>query len=85
MFVDSPAAAYAATQTHGQVTALPGIYATARYGVVAPKGSTLFQAIQGALTKLMADGVYQRILSRWQMTAGTIGSSQVDPAVTGAR
>jgi polar amino acid transport system substrate-binding protein len=80
MYADSPVVEYAVAQTNGQLQTLGGVYATAPYGVVVPKGSQLSKAIQGAVKDLMADGTYKKILTKWHVGSGAIAASAVDPA-----
>ncbi|WP_235215424.1 ABC transporter substrate-binding protein [Phaeacidiphilus oryzae] len=80
MYADSPVVAYAVTQSHGQVQALGGVYASQPYGVVIPKGGRLPQAVQGAIKDLMADGTYKKILAKWHVDSGAIATSAVNPA-----
>ncbi|MFJ3956736.1 ABC transporter substrate-binding protein [Arthrobacter sp. NPDC090010] len=50
-------------------------------GVISPKDDQgLAQAFQKAISSLMADGSYQKILGAWGMSASEITSSQINPA-----
>lgn len=79
---DSPVMAYAVRQTNGQLELLGSIYDSAPYGYVVPKDQTQFaQALQGAVQALMADGSYQKVLQKWNVQAGALSKSEVNPQV----
>jgi polar amino acid transport system substrate-binding protein len=83
MLADSPVIAYAVKQTGGKLALLGAIYDSAPYGYVVKKGSGQFpQAIAAALTELKTDGTYQRILEKWGVTQGAIGTYAVNPAAS---
>lgn len=48
-------------------------------GFALAKDSPLIPAVQAAVTKLMADGTYARILAKWGTTPSALRTSQVDP------
>ena len=77
---DSPIAAYQVKQTEGQFKLSGEAYDTAPYGIALPKGSKLAPAIQAALKKLIADGSYAKILSKWGVESGAI----TEPEINGA-
>jgi polar amino acid transport system substrate-binding protein len=77
---DSPIIAYAVKKTNGQLELLGDIYEAAPYGFVVGKDQTQFaQAIAGATKALQADGTYKKILEKWNVQAGAINDSQVNP------
>ena len=80
---DSPVEAYAVKQTSGQLELLGDIYDSAPYGFAVNQDNMQFaQAIQQALTQLIADGTYKTILEKWGVAQGAIDNPQVDPSVS---
>jgi polar amino acid transport system substrate-binding protein len=80
MIADSPVVAYAVKQTNGQLTLLGKIYESAPYGYVLPKNETAFgTAIAGAVKQLIADGTYNKIITKWGVQAGAITNPTVNP------
>lgn len=77
---DSPIAAYQVKQTEGQFKLSGEPYGTAPYGIALPKGSELAPAIQAALKKLIENGSYGKILSKWGVESGAI----TEPVINGA-
>src|SRR4051812_31785756 len=82
MLADSPVCAYAVQKTTGQLELLGDIYDSAPYGYVLPKDAQGFdQAIVGALTKLISDGSYKKILDKWGVAQGAITTPETNPSV----
>ncbi len=80
MLADSPVVAYAVQQTKGQLALLGQIYESAPYGYVLPKDQTSFgTAIASAVKQLIADGTYNKILTKWGVQAGAITNPTVNP------
>lgn len=48
-------------------------------GFAVAKGSPLIPAVQAAVTRLMADGTYARILAKWGTSPSALRDSRVDP------
>nr|WP_246325715.1 transporter substrate-binding domain-containing protein [Actinomycetospora corticicola] len=48
-------------------------------GFALAKDSPLVPAVQAAVTRLMADGTYARILAKWGTSPSALRTSQVDP------
>lgn len=69
--------AYVAQQSNGQFSVLEENYDPAPYGFAVPKGSELAPAIEAALEALVADGTYQQVLEKWNVSTGAI----TDPTV----
>lgn len=83
MVADSPIISYAVTQTNGQVEKIGAVYDSAPQGIAVAKSDTaLADVIQKAVTKLMEDGTYQKVLKAWGNDEGAITKSEVNPAVT---
>lgn len=51
-------------------------------GVAFPKGSALVKPINLAINKLIADGTYPNILSKWGLSAIKISKSQINGAIS---
>jgi polar amino acid transport system substrate-binding protein len=84
ILADSPVAAYAVQQSHGQIEVVGQPYSTAPYGVVVPKSSGEYtQAVLGALQALVDDGTYRKILQKWGLQSGAVPKSELDPASAG--
>jgi polar amino acid transport system substrate-binding protein len=77
---DSPVAAYQVKQSNGQFKLSGQTYGTAPYGIAIPKGNGMARPILDALKKLITDGTYQNILTKWGIQSGAIGN----PAINGA-
>jgi polar amino acid transport system substrate-binding protein len=76
----SPVGAYAVKQTSGKLQLLGGIYDSAPYGYVVPKGETSFaKAISQSVDQLIKDGTYTTILKKWGVEQGGISHSEVNP------
>lgn len=80
MMADTPPAAYQVKLSHGKFK-LEGAYGVAPYGIAIPKGSGMAKPIQDAINKLIADGVYQKILAKSGLSSGAITSATVNHAV----
>jgi polar amino acid transport system substrate-binding protein len=79
VMADSPVNAYAALQSKGAFVIVGTVYGTAPYGIALPKkSSALRDAVAGALTKMIADGSYKAILSKWGVEAGAIDKATVN-------
>ncbi|RFS85009.1 ABC transporter substrate-binding protein [Actinomadura spongiicola] len=77
---DSPIIAYAVQKTNGQLELLGDIYEAAPYGfVVAKEQSRFAKAIAGATKSLQGDGTYKKILEKWNVQAGALNDSVVNP------
>ncbi|MDP5225984.1 MULTISPECIES: ABC transporter substrate-binding protein [Arthrobacter] len=81
MAADSPIIGYAIQQTGGQLEKLGSTYDSAPEGIAIAKTDTSWAAlVQKAVSELMADGSYKKILDTWGTADGAISSSQVNPA-----
>ncbi len=52
----------------------------APYGIAFKKGSPLAPVFQKAVTKLMQDGTYTKIINTWKLQAGAITESKINGA-----
>src|SRR5205085_6705118 len=79
---DFPVAAYNAKISGGgndfQVVGTPG-FEVGQYGIAVPKEKTeLRDAIRAALRALVADGTYDRILHKWNLTGGALKTAALN-------
>lgn len=81
MLSDSPVIDYALQQTGGKLERTGEVYDAAPYGYAVPKvnGDDFPKAIQGAVQKLMDDGTYLQILTKWGVQAGAVTTSEINP------
>jgi polar amino acid transport system substrate-binding protein len=79
---DSPVAAYIAKQSHGQFAVTGKPYGTAPYGIAIKKGSPLTKQVLRAVKKLVANGQYKAILTKWGIQAGAISNPQINAATS---
>jgi polar amino acid transport system substrate-binding protein len=77
---DSPVAAYEVKQSNGIFKLSGQPYGTAPYGIAIPKGNGMARPVLDALKKLMTDGTYTQILSKWGIQSGAI----TNPVINGA-
>jgi polar amino acid transport system substrate-binding protein len=77
---DSPVAAYIAKKSNGQFVVTGKPYGTAPYGIAIKKGSPLTRQVYGAVKKLIANGQYKAILTKWGVQAGAISSPKINGA-----
>jgi polar amino acid transport system substrate-binding protein len=79
---DSPIAAYIVKQSHGLLELTGKPYGTAPYGIALPKDSGMAKPVLDALKKLIADGTYRTILTKWGIEIGAITNPQVNGAAS---
>jgi polar amino acid transport system substrate-binding protein len=79
---DSPVAAYIAKKSNGQFKVAGKVYGTAPYGIAIQKGSPLTKQVLTAMKKLIANGKYKAILTKWGIQSGAISNPAIDGAVT---
>lgn len=80
MAADSPVTGYAVKLSNGKLIAAGPPYDTAPHGWAVEKGSPLGQALQQSVIRLIENGRYHEILSRWGVEAGAIDGSQINGA-----
>ena len=57
---------------------VPGI-GPGNYGIAVPKDNTkLRDALQAALKAVIADGTYDQILAKWNVTAGALKTAPIN-------
>jgi polar amino acid transport system substrate-binding protein len=76
---DSPVAAYIVKNSRGQLK-LTGTYGRAPYGIALPKANGMAKPVLDALKKLIADGTYRAILTKWGIQNGAIANPRIAPA-----
>jgi polar amino acid transport system substrate-binding protein len=86
---DSPVAAYQVKLSNGQFVLSGQAYGVAPYGIPVPRpvgtaagSAPMSKPILDALNKLIADGVYLQILTKWGVQAGAITNAVINGAVS---
>jgi polar amino acid transport system substrate-binding protein len=69
--------AYVAALSGGELEVLQENYDPSTWGFAFPKGSALAPAVAEAMNKLITDGTYGEILSKWGVESGAIAVSEV--------
>ena len=80
MMADTPVAAYQVKLSNGKFK-LEGAYGVAPYGIAIPKNSGMAKPIMDAVNKLIAAGVYQKIMAKWGLQSGAITTATINQAV----
>lgn len=79
VLTDGSNAAYTAQQAAGKMELAEGDpYNPAPFGIASPKDSGMAEAVQAALQKLIDDGTYEEILTKWGMQAGAVDSPKIN-------
>ncbi|KAB8290603.1 ABC transporter substrate-binding protein [Bifidobacterium avesanii] len=79
-YADSPVAGYAISQTGGQLESFGEDVGVATQGIAIKKGdSAMDEAVQKAVTKLMDDGTYAKILDQWGVKSGSVDKAEINP------
>jgi len=81
-FADSQVAGYIVKQSNGQFKLVGQPFGTAPYGLAVPKNSGLAQPLLAGLQKLMSDGTYTQILTKWGVQTGAITNPQINGATS---
>jgi polar amino acid transport system substrate-binding protein len=81
-FADSQVAAYIVKQSNGQFESTGSAFEVAPYGIALPKGNGMAQAVQAALTALIANGTYTKILTTWGLQAGAVTAPKINGATS---
>lgn len=79
---DTPVAAYQVKQSEGQFKLSGESYGTAPYGIAVPKDTELEQAVLAGVKKLMDDGTYLAILTKWGVETGAIDNPEINAATS---
>ena len=73
---------YQLTQTGGQVEPAGDAYNLAPVGLAIQKGSPLTAAIQAGLQAVIDQGVYDKILTKWNLTASAVDCATINAATS---
>jgi polar amino acid transport system substrate-binding protein len=77
---DTPIVIYQGTLEGGQIQLAGKTTDEAPYGIAVKKGSPLAAIFQKAVTQLMSDGTYTKIINTWKLQAGAITESKINDA-----
>ncbi|WP_308492435.1 ABC transporter substrate-binding protein [Microbacterium terrisoli] len=80
MSADSPITEYAVKQQSAKIQVAGETFDVAPYGIAVDKGSPLTDVIKNTVQKLIDDGVYGKILTKWGVEADAITSADVNAA-----
>jgi polar amino acid transport system substrate-binding protein len=81
-FADSQVAEYIVAQSGGQFVNSGQAFEVAPYGIAVPKGLGLTRPVDGAVGKLMQDGIYLQILKKWGIQSGAISRPEINGATS---
>ena len=81
-FADSQVAAYIVSQSNGQFVNSGTPFELAPYGLAIPKGVGLTKPVDNALTTLIHDGVYLKILKKWGLQQGAVSHPTINGATS---
>ena len=79
---DSPVAAYIVKQSNGQFKLTGKSYNDTPYGIAFPKGNGMTQPVLAAMKKLISDGTYKTILTKYGVQAGAITTPAINAATS---
>ena len=79
---DSPVAAYQVKQSNGTFKVSGSPYGTAPYGIAIPKNNGMADPILAAVTQLMSDGTYTKILGKWGVQGGAISNPAINAGIS---
>jgi polar amino acid transport system substrate-binding protein len=79
---DSPVAAYIVKQSNGQFKLTGKSYNDTPYGIALPKGNGMTQPVLAAMKKLISDGTYKTILTKYGVQAGAITTPAINAATS---
>jgi polar amino acid transport system substrate-binding protein len=77
---DSPIVEYQGKLENGQIQLAGKTTDVAPYGIACPKGSPLVSVFQKAVTELIKDGTYSKIISTWGLESGAVTESKINAA-----
>lgn len=81
-FADSQIAEYVVAQSNGQFKNSGTAFGVAPYGLALPKGLGLTRPVDGAVGKLMKDGIYLKILKKWGISGGALSRPEINGATS---
>ena len=77
---DTPVVAYQGKLVGGQIEVAGQTTDEGPYGIAFKKGSPLVPIFQKAVTQLMQDGTYTKIINTWGLQAGAVTESKINGA-----
>jgi len=77
---DTPVVAYQGKLENGQIEVAGETTDVGPYGIAFKKGSPLASIVQKAVTQLMQDGTYTKIVNTWGLQAGAVTESKINDA-----
>ena len=81
-FADSPVAAYIVATSNGVFQNSGSSVNNAPYGLALPKGNGMANPVAAAVNALIANGVYNQILTKWGVQGGAITTATVNSATS---
>jgi polar amino acid transport system substrate-binding protein len=81
-FVDSQIASYIAATSSGVFMNSGSAFEVAPYGLALPKGNGMAAPVQAAVNLLIANGVYNKILTKWGVQAGAVTTAGINGATS---
>jgi polar amino acid transport system substrate-binding protein len=81
-FADSQVAGYIVATSNGEFKNSGKAFGVAPYRLAIPKGLGLTKPVQGAVTQLMKDGIYMKILKKWGIQSGAITTAKINGATS---
>ncbi len=77
---DTPVVVYQGTLEDGQIELAGQTTDEAPYGIAFKKGSPLVDVFHKAVTQLIADGTYTKIINTWKLQSGAVTESKINAA-----
>jgi polar amino acid transport system substrate-binding protein len=77
---DTPVVAYQGKLVGGQIELAGETTDVGPYGIAFPKNSPLVPIFQKAVTQLISDGTYTKIINTWGLSAGAVTESKINGA-----
>jgi polar amino acid transport system substrate-binding protein len=81
-YVDSPVAAYVVANSNGVFQNSGAPFNLSPYGLAVQKSGGLTTPVQGAVNLLIANGVYNQILTKWGVQSGAVTTATVNGATS---
>ena len=81
-FADSQVAGYIVATSNGVFQNSGTAFAVAPYGLALPKGNGMTGPVQASVNALIANGVYNQILTKWGVQSGAITSAVINGATS---
>lgn len=81
-FADSQVAGYIVATSNGVFQNSGTAIEVAPYGLALPKGNGMAAPVQAAINALIANGVYNQILTKWGVQAGAVKSAVINGATS---